>query len=190
MSRHADGVGSQEEAAVLAADPFFIVFRFFHIVFGAFWFGAATMFAAFIGPAAGEVGPAAGPILSNLVKKRRLATVITGSATLTVAAGLIMYLKDASDRGWGAWISSGTGIVFTIGALAAIGAYVEGYLHIGRNVERLVSIGDRVATAEGPPPPEDLMEMGRLQEAIKRASQIDLVLLVIAVGAMATARYW
>jgi putative copper export protein len=50
---------------VLAADAFMLVFRFLHIVSAAFWFGAAVMFAAFVGPAAGDVGPAAQPVLSN-----------------------------------------------------------------------------------------------------------------------------
>jgi uncharacterized membrane protein len=175
---------------VLAADTFFIVFRFFHILAGAFWFGAATMFAAFLGPAAGDVGPAAQPILSNLVNKRKLAKVITSAAGIAVTAGLIMYLKDASDAGFGNWISSATGLGFTIGGVAAIAAFFEGMLEIGRNVEKMVHIGDQIVASGGPPSPEQGAEMGRLQAAIKRASQIDLVLLVIAVSCMATARYW
>ena len=175
---------------MLAADAFYIIFRFFHIVAAAFWFGAAVMFAAFVGPAAGDVGPSAGPLLSNLVNKRKLAKVITGAATVAVLAGLTMYLKDAFDRGWGNWLSSPTGIGFTIGAVAAIGAYFEGYLHIGRNVEKMVHVGDAIAASGGPPTPEQGAEMGRLQEAIKRASQLDLVLLLIAVTCMSTARYW
>ena len=54
----------------------------------------------------------------------------------------------------------------------------------------MVHLGDGVVARGGPPTPEEGAEMGRLQAAIKRASQIDLVLLVIAVSAMATARYW
>jgi uncharacterized membrane protein len=175
---------------VLAADAFMLVFRFLHIVSAAFWFGAAVMFAAFVGPAAGDVGPAAQPVLSNLVNKRKLAKVITTAAGVAVTAGLIMYIKDARDFGFGNWISSSEGLVFTIGAVAAIAAFFEGMFEIGRNVEKMVHIGDGVVARGGPPTPEEGAEMGRLQAAIKRASQIDLVLLVIAASAMATARYW
>jgi len=175
---------------VIGADVFRLVFRLIHIVSGAFWFGAAALFAGFIGPAAGDVGPAAGPIFSNLVNKRKLAKVISSAAGTAVAAGLILYIKNVSDVGFGDWISSATGIVFTIGAIAAIIAFFEGMLEIGRNVEKVVHIGDAVAARGGPPTAEEGAEMGRLQAAIKRASKIDLVLLVIAVASMATARYW
>jgi hypothetical protein len=168
-----------------------LVFRLLHIVSGAFWFGAAGLFAGFIGPAAADVGPAAGPLMTNAVKKRHVAKVITIAGAVTVLAGLVMYWHDWHLYGsFGNWIDSSFGVVLTIGAVAAIVAFVEGAIGVGRNVERLVEVGGMIAQAEGQPPAELVTRMGALQAHIKRASQIDLVLLLIAVIAMSTARYW
>ena len=57
-------------------DPVMIVLRTFHILGGALWFGSAFLFAGFFGPASAETAPSSGPIMSNVVKKRRIATVI------------------------------------------------------------------------------------------------------------------
>lgn len=176
---------------MIASDGFMLVFRLLHIVAGAFWFGAATLFAVFIGPAAAEIGPAAGPLLANVVEKRKLAKVITGAGATTVIAGLILYWRDWHQyASFGDWIGSGFGIAITIGGVLAIIAFVEGALEVGRNVERLVALGGRIAASGGPPTPEQGAEIGHLQATLKRASIIDLVLLVLAVSAMATARYW
>jgi uncharacterized membrane protein len=176
---------------MLAASAFMLVFRLLHILAGAFWFGAAVLFTGFIGPAAAEVGPAAGPLLANVVAKRHVAKIITSAGGVTVLAGLFIYWHDWHlYRSFGDWIGSSFGIVLTIGAVAAILAAVEGSLLVGRNVERLVEVGGRLAEAQGPPPAELLERFGKLQQEIKRASITDLVLLVIAVSAMATARYW
>jgi uncharacterized membrane protein len=176
---------------MVAANGFMIVFRFFHIFAGAFWFGSAALFSVFLGPAAAEVGPSSGPLFANLVNKRKLAKVITGSGGITVLAGLIIYWHDWHLYGsFSTWIGTPFGKVLTVGAIAAIIAMVEGAVKVGRNVERLVHVGGEIAAVEGPPPPELLGRMQALQQEIKRASIIDLVLLVIAITAMSTARYW
>jgi len=98
-----------------------IVFRFLHIVAGAFWFGAATLFGAVLGPAAAEVGPSAGPLLANLVVKRRVAKVITGAGMMTVFAGALIYWHDDQTLGHsslGDWLGTRFGLVFTIGAMS------------------------------------------------------------------------
>ena len=78
-------------------DPVMIVLRTFHILGGALWFGSAFLFAGFFGPAAGELGPAAGPVMSNVVKKRKIAKVIAVLAITTVIAGWTLWLKNAQS---------------------------------------------------------------------------------------------
>jgi hypothetical protein len=168
-----------------------LVLRFFHIVAGSFWFGSAALFAAFLGPAAAEVGPSAGPVMANMVVKRHVSKVISGAGAITVLAGLTTYLIDWNDVGsFGDWIGSSFGLVLTIGAIAAIGAFFSGFFGVGRNVERMVALDGRVAESGWPPTPEQGQEMGRLQAEIKKHSITDLILLLVAVSAMATARYW
>jgi hypothetical protein len=168
-----------------------LVLRLFHVVAGALWFGSAFLFAGFFGPAAAETAPSSGPIMSAVVKKRRVAKVITWLAITTVVAGWLMWAKNAMGYpSIGDWVTSSFGLVLTIGGvIATVAAYV-GITGIGQNVERLVEIGDQVAASGGPPTPEQGALMGRLGAEIERHGKIDLVLLFLAVIAMATARYW
>ena len=72
---------------MVAAEPFMIVFRFLHILSGVLWVGSAFLLVAFIGPAADEVGPSAGPLLTAVVKTRKVAKVVASLAIVTVLAG-------------------------------------------------------------------------------------------------------
>jgi hypothetical protein len=88
------------------------------------------------------------------------------------------------------WVTSRFGLVLTIGAVLATIAWIEGAIGVGRNVERLVDLGNEIAAGGGPPSAEQESEMARLQAHLKKFGIIDLVMLVLAVTAMATARYW
>jgi hypothetical protein len=85
---------------------------------------------------------------------------------------------------------SSFGLALTIGGILATVAFVIGHVGIAPNVERLVGFGGEIAAGEGPPTPGQAAEMHRTQTALERASKADLVLLLLAVAAMATARYW
>lgn len=176
---------------VASAAPFMIIFRFLHITAGALWVGSAFLFSGFLGPSVAEVGPSAGPLLATLVKKRKLPKVIEGLSGMTVLAGWILWLHDADlYGGWSNWLSLRFGVVLTVGAVLASVAFVIGLIAIAPNVEKLVDLGGQIAAGGGAPTPEQGAEMGRTQKALEAASKIDLVLLILAVGAMATARYW
>jgi hypothetical protein len=149
------------------------------------------LFSAFIGPSAAEVGPSAGPLLTVLVKKRKLAKVIKSLSGITVLAGWILWLRDLDlYGGLGDWLGSTFGLVLTIGAVLATVAFVIGLRGIAPNVEKLVDLGGEIAAGGGPPTAEQGAEMQRTQKALEAASKVDLVLLLLAVTAMATARYW
>ena len=172
-------------------DPVMIVLRTFHVLGGALWFGSAFLFAGFFGPAAAELGPAAGPVMSNVVKKRRIAKVIAVLAITTVIAGWALWLKNAlAYPSIGDWLTSPFGLVLTIGGVLATIAGYYGITGIGNNVERLVELGDEVAASGGPPTPEQGARLAHLGAESEKHSRIDLVLLFLAVFAMATARYW
>ena len=171
--------------------PFYVVFRLLHIVAGALWVGSAFMFGAFIGPSAAEVAPTAGPLFGVLVHKRKLPKVIEGLGAVTVLAGWIMWLKRMDEYGgFGNWLGSTFGLVLTIGAVLATIAFFVGWFGVGRNVERMVALGERIAGGGSPPTAEQGAEMGRIQKNLELAGKVDLVLLLLAVAAMSTARYW
>lgn len=173
---------------MVAVVPFMLVFRFLHIVAGVLWVGSAFLFAGFIGPSAAEVGPAAMPLLTVAVKKRKVAKVITYLAMTTVTAGWIMWLRDLKEID--DFLSGRFGQVLTIGAVLATVAFFVGYYGVGKNVERLVDLGGEMASAGGPPAPEKMAQMQHVGAELEKHSKIDLVLLLLAVTAMSTARYW
>ena len=176
---------------MLATSLFMLVFRFLHIVSGVLWVGAAFLFVGFIGPSAAEVGPAAGPLRTAAVKGRKVSKVITGLATITVLAGWALWLRDLQATGsLYTWVTSRFGLVLTIGAVLATIAWIEGALGVGRNVERLVDLGNEIAAGGGPPTPDQEARMAHLQAHLKRFGMIDLTMLLLAVIAMANARYW
>jgi uncharacterized membrane protein len=176
---------------MLAASPFFLVFRFIHIVAGVLWVGSTFLFVAIIGPSAAEVGPSAGPVLSVAVKKRKVVKVITGLGITNVLAGWVLWLRNMDLYGsLDNWVSSRFGLVITIGAVLATITFFVGYIGVGRNVERLVDLGNEVAASGGPPSAEQQTRIGQLTSALERHGKLDLLLLLLATIAMATARYW
>jgi uncharacterized membrane protein len=168
-----------------------LVFRLLHIVAGVLWVGAAFLFVGFIGPSAAEVGPSAGPLLHAVVKKRKVAKVITGLSIVTVLAGWVMWFRNLDQFGsLGDWLGTNFGLVLTIGGVIATVAAVEGSIGVGRNVERMVDLSDEIAASGGPPSPEQQSQIQRVGAEIEKFGKIDLVLLLLAVASMATARYW
>jgi uncharacterized membrane protein len=176
---------------VAVAAPFMLIFRFLHIVAGVLWVGSAFLFFGFVGPSADEVGPSAQPLLTAAVKKRKAAKVVTGLGITTVLAGWVLWLKNMSLYGsFGDWVTSRFGLVLTIGGVLATIAAVLGAMTVAPGLERLIDAGNEITRSGGQPSAEQQARIDQLREGLKRHGAIDLVLLILAVIAMATARYW
>jgi uncharacterized membrane protein len=176
---------------MIAAEPFYLVFRFLHIVAGVLWVGSAFLFVGFIGPSAAEVGPSAGPLLTAAVKKRKVVKVIVGLSAVNVLAGWVLWLRNMDLYGsLDSWVSSRFGLVITIGAVLATITFFVGAIGVGRNVERLVDLGNEMAASGAAPSTEQQARIGQLTGALERHGKLDLALLILATIAMATARYW
>lgn len=136
------------------------------------------------------MAPSSGPLLRTAVKKRRVVTVIDWLGVTTVVAW-VLWIKHANDFGSVAdWVGTRFGLGITIGAVIATATFFVGFFGVGRNVERLVELGDEVAAAGGEPTPEQQVRMDRLGAALERFGKMDLTFLMLALIAMATARYW
>lgn len=174
-----------------STDTFMLLFRLIHVLAGAFWFGSASLVVLFLAPAAAEVGPAAGPLVSNLVLKRRLTRAVVGSGVVTVLAGAALFWQDARRSGsLGSFVRSDFGLAMTVGALAALVALAIGLAIVAPGMERAVRTAGSLARLDGPPPPEQAERLRALQARTRRASRTALSLIAIAAAAMATARYW
>jgi len=165
-----------------------IVFRFIHVLFGVFWAGAVFFVAAFLLPGVHASGPAGGSVMQEVMGKRRFPVVAGIAAGLTILSGAGMYWHNVSISS-GAWARSTPGIVYGVGAIAAIaGAVIFGAV-IGPTGKKMLELGAAIRSAGGPPTPEQASTLGRLQARLGSASRLGASCLLIAVVAMATARY-
>ena len=164
------------------------VLRLVHIISGVFWVGSVMFTSLLLAPTLRALGPGAAPVMNQLVKVRKLPVVMMVSAILTVVAGIWLLLIDMNVSD-GAFMRTGAGKTFGAGAVFAILAFVLGMVVNAPTAKRLGAIGTAVAARGGPPTAEEQAEMQRLNGRLSTASLIVMVLLILATGAMAIARY-
>jgi len=176
---------------VLGLEPFSFVFRLIHILAGVAWVGGVFMFVVFVQPSAAAIGPAAGPMMGQLLGARKLVDRFLLMAGITIGAGLILYVKLGTDAAsFGNWVTTGYGLALTIGMLAAIAAASIGAFVTRPNVRALMALQRQVAESEGSPTPEQGAEIAARQAKLKIMGRIALSLLIVSVATMATAQTW
>ena len=166
----------------------FVTLRALHVLASALWLGAAFMNAVFVLPAVMANGPAGGQVMRDIAQVRRLPVFINTVMGTSVLTGLALYWVDSGGLHW-AWITSRTGLTFTVGAvLALVTAFIAQRIAVPR-VKRLGQLGAAVAASGGPPSPEQAKEMATLQRELLRGSRIGATLMTVTVLLMAVARY-
>jgi uncharacterized membrane protein len=176
---------------IVAASAFMLTFRLLHIVAGILWVGSVFLFVAFIAPSADDAGPSAQPLLTAVMKKRKLGKVIVGLAVTNVVAGWVLWLKNMTIYGsLEAWVTLRFGLVLTIGGVLATTAAIIGMTVVAPSMERLIDLGHEVTTSGQPPSTEQLQRIAHLRGRLQTSGRTVLALLLLAIVAMATARYW
>ena len=152
--------------------------RLIHILAGGFWAGAAILMGWFIGPAAQSVGPAAGPFMQALLRKR-ITTVLLTAGSVTVGAGLWLWaIRQPTMGRWQDW-------ALAIGALSAISALTIGIGLQRPTAARVQALGAQIINAGAPPTSEQSAEMGRLQGKMGRYGSTLAYLFTVALAGMA-----
>ncbi|HYN79951.1 MAG TPA: hypothetical protein VES88_00500 [Gemmatimonadaceae bacterium] len=165
-----------------------IVLRLIHIICGVFWAGTVMAVAWFLLPAQQAVGQPGAVFMQQLMFRQRLRGFVLGSMILTIVSGLAMYARLVMVTD-GAWASSRTGMVLGIGAVAGIIAGGIGGGVVGRLGKKMMELSGAIQASDGPPTEAQKAEMDSLQRRNRNAFQTVAVLLLIAVAAMASARY-
>jgi uncharacterized membrane protein len=163
--------------------------RIIHIFAGALWVGAAISYLFFFKPTVKTIGPAGPQFMQNLTERRKYPAFMVSTSLLTVLAGGILFWFSSGGFTL-SWITSGPGIGFTIGSLAALVAFLVGNFGIGPAAAKLGALGGQIGTSGGNPTPEQISTLQNLEKQLSRAERVDFVMLVIAMVTMATARYW
>jgi hypothetical protein len=161
-----------------------IVLRLFHIVSAVIWGGGALIMEFFIGRSIRATGTSGQQFVQHLMNKIRMHRFMTAAAVATVLAGFILYWFD-SDGFSSAWVRSGAGIGFGIGAVFGLVALVFGAI-FGSSNAKLAEIGAQI---QGKPTEAQMSEIRALQKRIQTVSPIHIYSMILAMIFMATARY-
>jgi uncharacterized membrane protein len=175
----------------MVASTYLLVFRVVHILAAIAWGGAVFMMVVYLQPTAAAIAPAGTPFMTELLGRRKLVNGILAVAATSIVGGAFLYWHDWQATGsFGDWISSPFGGWMTIGAAAAILAFLIGLFVTRPNVGRMLALGAQIAQAGGAPAPEQAAQMQAIQARMKNAARTSFALIVVAAFAMSTARYW
>ena len=165
-----------------------IALRLAHVVAGAAWVGGAFVMILLVTRTARLRGADGDLFMSTLLTEGKAARYFELAAVTTVVAGALLYWR-ASDGLQLAWITSPTGLAFSVGALAAIISLAWGGLMVGPAGKRAKAIQDEIAASGGASSASQRSELDGIKAKLGRFAMVDLVLLGVAVVMMATARY-
>lgn len=162
----------------------FIPTRIVHIVAGVAWVGSSLLFATFVVPTAAAMGPTHGVrFLNRLLDRAWFSLYFTAVEALTVLSGLVLYW-NISGGFQAAWITSTPGLTFTVGAGAALVALV-----VSGRVSQLLGQLYRLDPATATDDPQQDRPFSELHRSLSRTNAVYVTLLLVAVIAMASARY-
>ncbi|HVD71446.1 MAG TPA: hypothetical protein VNG34_11385 [Actinomycetota bacterium] len=165
-----------------------ILLRIVHIVTGVIWVGSLFVVVVFVQPSAAALGPAGAPFMSEL-RRRRFVDVVFIDALFTVVAGSLLYWRDwHTYPSFSDWIGSSFGTL-TVGRVLGISGLGVAASLTRPTIRRLVSLGKQVAKSGEQPPPETAARIGALQHRLVLAERVSFSLVLLAVVAMASARY-
>jgi len=159
--------------------------RIIHIVGGIFWVGGTLMMAFFIAPTVGATAEAGQKFISHLMGNLKFSNRMATAAGLTIVAGFILYWIDSAGF-TSAWMSSGAGRGFGIGAAFALIGFVFGLL-VGRTTKSMAQLG---AQFQGKPSAGQMSQMQSLSKPQASLANTSAAMLIIATVFMAIARYF
>jgi uncharacterized membrane protein len=169
-------------------DAWLILLRIIHVGSAMIWFGGAILAGFFLQPTAEALGRVGQPFMDHLLNRRRMGIFFPIVAALTILSGAALYWRDSAGLSI-AWITSPTGLGFTIGAIAAILAFVLGFILIGPSVAEQTAVQNELARGDGEPTEAQRRRLEHAARRMQLANRIDLPLLLVAGLSMAVARY-
>jgi hypothetical protein len=109
-------------------------------------------------------------------------------AAVTVLSGAALYWRDSGGL-QAAWITSPSGLAFTIGGVAAIASFIGGLVLVGPSVAEQTAVQNELASGDGVPTEGQRRRLERADRLMRLATRLDLPLILLAGLMMAVARY-
>ena len=154
-------------------DWLMLVLRLIHVVGGAMWVGMMAFMVFFLTPALAEAGPESGKVMAAL-QRQRIMIIMPVIALLTIASGVWLMIRTYG--GPGNLAGSRMGIALNVGATAAILSFLIGIIFMRPAMMRATTTTDPA-------------EAQRLRARGAMLGRLVARLLMLALGAMAVARY-
>lgn len=158
-------------------DIVLVLGRLIHIFAAVVWAGSGFFSVMVLLPHLIRMGTDASKFMASLATNRGFAMIFPVSAGLTMLAGLYLYFRPGAS---GVFSSAGWAVL-SIGALAGIAAGVHGGAVQGRVTgEYLQKVGSGTAS------PAEVTSLG---DKMLLHGRISLILIIVALVGMASARY-
>src|SRR4030067_283354 len=158
---------------------YLILLRLIHIFSGVFWAGTTFFMVSTLIPSVKEAGPDAGRFVGRMAGSNRMLCFVGMSNTLTFLSGILMYAYLTNGFHLD-WLSSGRGLILTIGAVAGLVAWLVGSLAMAPTGRRIAGMIESMQAAGGPPSPEQMATMQALREKQAQYGTWLAILLAIA----------
>lgn len=168
---------------------YLIVLRIIHFAGGTCWLGGAIIYHLFLEPTAKATAPGSRQFMQHFIVRRRYSMFMGTSSMLTILSGALLLWHSSGGLN-GAWITSGSGMVLTLGSALGIVAFGMGMFVIGPTAGRLMGLSQAIQTAGGPPLPEQISTLHYLETKMSRAGWIEFGVMLGSFLTMAVARYW
>ncbi len=162
--------------------------RIIHILFGVVWVGGVFTLSAFILPSARAVGPAAGPMVGQLMQVRQMPKWLVISGFITIGAGFWLYWL-ASAGANPQWMASGPAKTYGAGAILSVIAWLIGMTVNAPLAKRMTALAAKVAASGAPPTPAEQAQLAAMGSRLGMLGVLVTVLLLLTVVTMAVARY-
>lgn len=161
--------------------------RLIHIVTGVLWTGSVVFLATMLVPAIRAAGPSGGGVMRELMQNRKMPVLLAATAWLAILSGGTLAYIDAGPLGF-RWFERGAGLVFGMGAVAALAALLVGVLVNAPTGKRMGALAARLQAEGRPPTAQEAAQLGNLQDTLFNATRLAALLLLLATGLMAVAR--
>jgi uncharacterized membrane protein len=168
-------------------DAGLLIARLIHVVGGVLWVGSMFFLVVFLTPAVGDVGPDGGKVMGALMR-RKLMVFTPVVAILTVLSGLYLYGRVSAGFD-SAYMSSGPGMTYGLGAVAAILSFIVGVVYTRPAMANAMALSQRMANAD-PAERQDLAaQIEKYRSRGTNGGKLIIAMLLIAAVAMAVGRY-
>jgi hypothetical protein len=165
-----------------------LVLHVLHITFGAIWVGGVVVMGFFVAPSAMATRPESSKFMQHLTGPAKLPIFFMIASWITILCGLAMYAPATGNLDAGV-MRTPRGIAISLGALFAIGAFLEGAIVTGPTAEKLGKLGAAIAASGKGPTPEQQQQAQTLQTKLTRVARRGAMLLLTTVALMASARW-